>query len=185
MVDEGGPGPGWAGNLAGWVAVLLGGPVALSGLAVMFLLAPDGHFLSRRWRYVGAAAVLGLLLFVAGLASQAPADVAGRANRENVGAVAVIFSSVGVLTIAIALLSSVGCMVVRLRRAQGEARQQLRWFVVAAAALAAGLVALVVGQAVTAASRPGRRQCRCSCRSSCCRSASPSRCCGTGSTTST
>ena len=78
-----------------------------------------------------------------------PSDVAGRGDPENVGAVAVIFSSVGVLTIAIALLSSVGCMVVRLRRAEGEARQQLRWFVVAAAALAAGLVALVVGQAVT------------------------------------
>ena len=149
VVDEGGPGPGWAGDLAGWVAALLGGPVALSGLAVMFLLAPDGHFLSRRWRYVGAAAVLGLLLFVAGLASEAPADVAGRGNRENVGAVAVIFSSVGVVAIAIALLSSVGCMVVRLRRAEGEARQQLRWFVVAAAALAVGLVTLVVGQAVT------------------------------------
>ncbi len=53
------------------------------------------------------------------------------------------------MAIAIALLSSVGCMVVRLRRAEGEARQQLRWFVVAAAALAAGLVTLVVGQAVT------------------------------------
>src|SRR4051812_41607185 len=149
VVDEGGPGPGWAGDLAGWVAVLLGGPVALSGLAVMFLLAPDGHFLSRRWRYVGAAAVLGLLLFVAGLASQAPADVAGRADPENVGTVAVIFSSVGVVGIAIALLSSVACMIVRLRRSEGEARQQLRWFVVAAAALAAGLVTLVVGQAMT------------------------------------
>ena len=85
VVDEGGPGPGWAGDLAGWLAALLGGPVALSGLAVMFLLAPDGHFLSRRWRYVGAAAVLGLLLFVAGLASQSPSDVAGRGDPENVG----------------------------------------------------------------------------------------------------
>jgi len=149
VIDEGGPGPGWAGDLAGWLAAVLGGPVALSGLAVMFLLAPDGHFLSRRWRYLGAAAVLGLLLFVAGLASQAPSDVAGRGAPENVGAVASTLITVGVVAIAIAVLSSVGCMVVRLRRAEGEARQQLRWFVVAATTLAAGLVTLVVGQAVT------------------------------------
>jgi signal transduction histidine kinase len=149
VVDEGGPGPGWAGDLAGWVAAVLGGPLALSGLAVMFLLAPDGHFLSRRWRYVGAAAVLGLLLFVAGVASQPPAENAGRGDPQNVDAWASAIISAGVLAIAIALLSAVGCMVIRLRRSEGEARQQLRWVVVAASAVGVGLVSLVVGEGMT------------------------------------
>jgi signal transduction histidine kinase len=149
VVDEGGPGARWAGEGAGVVAAMLGGPVALTGLAVMFLLAPDGHFLSRRWRYVGATAVLGLLLFVVGLANEAPSDVAGRGQPENVGAVASTFNTVGVLAIAVALLSSVGCMVVRLRSSEGEARQQLRWIVVAASAVGLGLLSLIVGQGIT------------------------------------
>ena len=52
VVEEGGPGPGWAGEGAGVVARNAWvGRSALSGLAIMFLLAPDGHFLSPRWRY--------------------------------------------------------------------------------------------------------------------------------------
>jgi signal transduction histidine kinase len=149
VVDEGGPGAGWAGEGAGVVAAMLGGPVALSGLAVMFLLAPDGHFLSRRWRYVGALAVLGLLLFVVGLANETPSDIAGRGRPEDVGTVASTFITVGVLAITIALLSAVGCMVIRLRRSEGEGRQQLRWVVVAASAVGVGLVWLVVGEAIT------------------------------------
>jgi signal transduction histidine kinase len=149
VVNEGGPGPDAAGDLAGWLAALLGGPLALSGLAVMFLLAPDGHFLSRRWRYVAGGAVLGLLLFVAGLAAEPPKDVVGRGDPEHVDAVASAISSAGVLAISVAVLSAVGCMVIRLRRAEGEARQQLRWFVVAASTVGIGLVSLVVGESVT------------------------------------
>ncbi len=149
VVDEGGAGPDWAGNLAGWVAAVLGGPLALSGLAVMFLLAPDGHFLSRRWRYVAGGSLLGLLLFVAGLAAEPPQEVAGRGDPQHVDAVASAISSAGVLAISAALLSAVGCMVLRLRRAEGEARQQLRWFVVAASVVGIGLVSLVLGEIVT------------------------------------
>ena len=149
VVDEGGPGSGWAGEAAGVIAAMLGGPIALSGLAVMFLLAPDGHFLSRRWRHVGALAVLGLVLFIVGLANESPRDVAGRGRPENVDVVASAFVTVGVLAIAIALLGAVACMVIRLRRSDGEARQQLRWIVVAASAVGLGLVSLVVGQGIT------------------------------------
>ena len=42
-----------------WLAALIGGQLAIAGLALMFLLAPDGHLVSRRWRYVacGASAI--------------------------------------------------------------------------------------------------------------------------------
>ena len=36
---------------AGW----LGGPLALVLLTIVFLIVPDGHWLSRRWKYVGVA----------------------------------------------------------------------------------------------------------------------------------
>jgi signal transduction histidine kinase len=148
-VDEGGPGPGRAGEVAGWAAALLGGPLALTGLAIMFLVAPDGHFLSRRWRYVAAAAVVGFLLFVVGLANEPPGEVSGRNDPDTVDAVASTLVTSGVLLITIALLAAVGCMVVRLRRSEGDARQQLRWIALAAGAVGAGLVALFVGEAIT------------------------------------
>src|SRR4051794_24071067 len=49
VVENGGPGPRGLGEFAGWLSWLLG-RVGLPGCPLMFLVAPDGHFLSRRWR---------------------------------------------------------------------------------------------------------------------------------------
>ncbi len=43
-----GPGSRSLGGVAGWLSSLLGGQLAIAGLALMFLLAPDGQLLSPR-----------------------------------------------------------------------------------------------------------------------------------------
>ena len=149
ILEEGGPGPHWVGQLAGWVAALLGGPLALAVLAVMFLLAPDGRLLSPRWRVAVGAAVTGLLLFLAGLANQDPDTVTGRAEPGEASTLVKILTSLGGLLILAALLAAVASMVLRLRRAHGDTRQQLRWFATAAALLGVGILWLLVGQAIT------------------------------------
>src|SRR5690606_22577852 len=62
-----GTGSDGLGQLAGWVAVLVGGPLALAVLTLVFLLVPDGRYLSPRWRLVTYAAGAGYLVFVLGL----------------------------------------------------------------------------------------------------------------------
>jgi hypothetical protein len=49
VVSEDGPGSRSLAGVSGWLSSLLGGQLAIAGLALMFLLAPDGQFLSRRW----------------------------------------------------------------------------------------------------------------------------------------
>ena len=117
------------------------------GIALIFLplLFPDGHLLSPRWRFVaalGIVAIVGFSLaaaFIPGPIQQAtfldnPYPITG---LDVAGYGTVVFGPVSlVLTTTIAL--SVGSLVVRFRRASTEARQQIKWF--ALAALVAGAV---------------------------------------------
>ena len=52
VLFEGGPGPERTAELAGSLAALCGGSLALAGLAVTFLLVPDGRLLASGWRWV-------------------------------------------------------------------------------------------------------------------------------------
>ena len=147
-VEEGGPGSDWAGTLSGEVAALLGGPLALACLAVMFLLAPDGHLLSRRWRWAVVATVVGLVMFVVGVAISPEDQVRGRADPGRGNNLVAFLITVGVLVITVCLVASVVAMVQRLRRASGETRQQLRWVAASAGFIATGLAWLIVAQGV-------------------------------------
>jgi hypothetical protein len=148
-VDEaGGPGSRLAAEAAGWLAVFTGGSTAFAGLTVMFLLAPDGHLLSPRWRWAVWATVLGLLSFEVGLLNARPKDFTGRGDPRGTSALASAFLSAGVLLISAVLVLSVASVVIRLRRATGETRQQLRWFALAAAAVGVGVVGLLVAESI-------------------------------------
>jgi len=121
-----------------WAGDLLSIAVYPAGLAVVtFLLTPPGHLLSPRWRWVAG---IGLVLTVVAATLrmtattiadwQVPSPTAvpaiselARGSLPNVAYVA----GLGVLAVA---GSSV---VIRLRRAQGEERLQLRWIAAAAA----------------------------------------------------
>ncbi len=144
-VDEaGGPGPELAAEVTGWLSVFTGGSTAFAGLTLMFLLAPDGHVLSPRWRWAVRADLLGMLLFEVGLLNAAPKDFTGRGDPRGASALASTFLSAGILLIAGTLVFAVVSVVIRLRRATGETRQQLRWFALAAVAVGVGVIGLLV-----------------------------------------
>ena len=145
VVSEGGPGTRSLAGVSGWLAALLGGQLAIAGLAVMFLLAPGGRFLSRRWGYVAAAPAAGTLLCWAALMSYDPTTFDLQDTER--GPVRGALFTLGFLLISIGLVASVVSMVLRLRRSQGEERQQVRLIVLSVALLAIGIASLTVVQA--------------------------------------
>ena len=148
VIDEGGPGSTSAGQLAACVALALGGPFALSVLGVIFLTVPDGELVSRRWRPVVWVACLGYALSLAGLLITPPADIVSKADATPGTSPGELLASIGILLTAGALVVGVVSMVVRLRRSQGEARQQLRWVVSAAMFVAIALTAILLDQSL-------------------------------------
>jgi hypothetical protein len=146
VVSEDGPGPSTLGSISGWVASFFGGQFAITGLALMFLVVPDGRLLSPRWRIPVVIALLGALSCIAGMLSQDPRDYDLLALAEETPDLASLLLSVGFLLISIALLASVASMVVRLRRSRGEERQQMRLIAMSSGLLALGLMFLLVVQ---------------------------------------
>ena len=109
------------------VAHLFDAGYALAFTCAVFLLVPDGRLLSRRWRPVLA------LLPVAYLLGLVPVDALRAAS---------------VLTMTVALVAAVVALVLRLRRASGPLRRQLRWIMAGAVLLAAAVVLFAVGATV-------------------------------------
>jgi hypothetical protein len=147
IVDEGGPGPDAVGGVLGWASMLLGGPSALAGIALLFLLAPDGHFVSRRWSRFVAVPAAGTACCVAAMLLVAPTEVDLRDPSLGRGTAQALWAT-GVLLLALGLLGAVVSMVTRLRRADGVHRQQLRLIATSAALVAAGFATLLAVQLV-------------------------------------
>jgi signal transduction histidine kinase len=111
-------------------------PIAL--IPLLFLLYPDGHPPSRRWRWpvvglVGgtAVAILGFL-FRPGPFNNWLEDEILYENPLGVDAFAEIGPAVITLGTVIALLSALSTVIAvrhRFKRARGEERQQMRWLV--------------------------------------------------------
>ncbi|MGH3507423.1 MAG: hypothetical protein ACRDO2_09490 [Nocardioidaceae bacterium] len=150
VVEESGPGPETPAHVAGWLSVVLSAPLTTCALSIMFLLAPDGHLLSRRWRYAAYVSLAGFLSFELGMLTLSPmtyelnpdpgTPAAQRALLTN------LLALIGLLLVGLGLLAAVVSMVTRLRRSRGAERQQLRWIVLTAALLAASFVFLLVVQ---------------------------------------
>jgi hypothetical protein len=139
---------GWAALPGGRVAAWLAPWTTVLGLSLWFwllLLFPDGHLPGPRWR--GVAWLYGLL-GVAGIGSLAllPTNQPGGFNElgpipnplEWEAAVEVLRPVNAVAQVVAAALIGVAAasMVVRLRRATGVQRQQLKWLAYAAVLLA-------------------------------------------------
>jgi signal transduction histidine kinase len=138
VLQDGALGPPLAGQLAGVVASALGASWALSVLAAVFLLFPDGSLPSRRWRAVLWALPLPQVAVIVSTVLAVPIDSITRADELSP-----LVSTVGVVAAAVSvvlLLLSLVALMQRLRRSRGEQRQQLRWLTAAAFALVAGFV---------------------------------------------
>ncbi|CAN5727294.1 hypothetical protein BH18ACT17_BH18ACT17_00040 [soil metagenome] len=142
--DEPLPGTVWAGWLGYWAVTL----VVPAGLFLLLLTRfPDGRPLSRRWAWLStvglafsAAFALAEIFTVArmevgpGSASiDNPTNVVSSSFAENVWVLGMVFLATGVVGLAI-----------RFRRATGEERQQLRWFVFAVGASIGTMVAFML-----------------------------------------
>jgi signal transduction histidine kinase len=123
----------WLGNW-GWV------PIFVLLLTYPFLLFPDGHLPSPRWRKVAyAISIAGTLWSISfALESADYTDALGRhvPNPFAPEALAPLFDGGRVLLsfVVIGLMAAtVGSLVVRYRRSRGDEREQIRWLMLAGA----------------------------------------------------
>ncbi len=141
-------------KLAAWLGEWIWVPsVGLMG-TFLVLLFPNGRLPSLRWRVVAWLAVaamafsgLSLAFFpgplreTPGIALANPFGIeATRSILERVG-------TVGLFLLPFCFVASAVSMILRFRRSQGVERQQLKWFVSAAALLAVTFAATVVASA--------------------------------------
>ena len=126
----------------------------INGLTVFYiLLFPTGRLPSRRWRWLGwltvafvvvavslSAFTSGALLGILGPIRN-PLGIEGFSNAYYK---AVLFTMTSLLTLAAAL-----AVFIRLRRAIGVERQQIKWFAYAAAAyVSAGILAYIIPRVI-------------------------------------
>ena len=137
-----GPGSEYFGHAVGWFAALIGAPLALAFLSFIFLTAPDGRLLSRRWRWVGVLNVAGVTIYSVGVLTIPPGKVVVDEDQEF-GTLTSTLTTIGILLLAAGLVASTVSLVRRLRRSTGDLRQQLRWITAAAATIPFGLVWLL------------------------------------------
>ena len=129
-------------------------PLTLLGPALVFLLFPDGRLPSRRWRPVVWAGVAAAAVLALGWIVDPDAIAAlGIRNPVQVGPALLSILNplvvVAFLLLVAVLLAAAVSSLLRLRRARGQARQQLKWFAYATAFLPVGFGLLIFGRNVT------------------------------------
>jgi signal transduction histidine kinase len=141
-------GPDSVGHVAGWVSALTGGQVSIAGLAVMFLVAPDGQLLTRRWRYAVWLTVCGALLCVVGLFFMPPTEFDLDTDGYDISPVGGALMTGGFLLIIAGLIASLVSMVRRFALSKGVQRQQLRFVAAAVIVVALGVTLFAVVQLI-------------------------------------
>ena len=82
ILDADGPGSRHFGHLIGWFSALIGAPLAIGLLGLIFLTAPDGRLLSARWRWAGWLIVVGVAFYCAGILVTPPGRVVVNENQD-------------------------------------------------------------------------------------------------------
>ena len=132
---------------AAWLSSWLFLPALFGTPQLLFLLFPDGRPLGRRWRWAVWLAGVAIVAQAAGTAL-APgelidAPVEGLTNPVGVGGADALEGlgwALGLPSVGLATAS----LVLRFRRARGEERLQLKWFVSAAVLFALSCLVAVV-----------------------------------------
>jgi signal transduction histidine kinase len=142
-------------GVGGWWAIAIGTIAPYS-----LLLFPDGHLPSPRWRIVAWAAALGIGLLLVSTPffpdatieiHGAPANPLADSSFANV---ADPLSGLGAILFFPTIAASIVAVILRLRRAQGIERAQLKWFAFGGGVLT---FAMFVGITLDAAGHPEAR----------------------------
>jgi hypothetical protein len=135
----------WGEGVA-WFSTWIGFALPTLGVFLM-LLFPDGRRSSRRWRIVVWVTVLGAAITALGMAFMPGILLTHRYVDNPFGIVGVIGSVVttfeffggsrflGMTLLLASLLAALYSVILRLRHARGDERQQLKWFMFAAVPL--------------------------------------------------
>jgi hypothetical protein len=128
------------------LAQLLFVPVPSTGITLLMLLFPSDRFLSRRWRLVAVAGVVGAITYALGtLILPGPIDRESFPAVENpfglsgLGDLAELLIRAGNTTVVASIALGATSLVVRYRRADAVEAAQIRWI-----ALVAGLAAIAL-----------------------------------------
>ena len=137
--------PGW--KYAGWVSDWPSLPIFTLATTLLLLLFPTGRLSSRWWRIVVWMAVSGSVMVALGDAL-APRPLDTLSSVENpvgiggvAGRLAVASDKIGIYLSLTSVLLAAASLILRLVRARGEERQQLKWFAFAAVMLIGGFSA--------------------------------------------
>ena len=122
-----------------WVSLQFGGVFALTLVALLLLLAPDGQLLSSRWRWAVGLVLLGIVVHNGAVLAVDPTDLTAEANAPGTSSIVPVLTLTGGLLLVVGLACGAVSLFKRLRRASGVERAQLRWIAVAATALALSL----------------------------------------------
>ncbi len=135
------------GEYMAWVSEWVATPIVALATVLLWLLFPGGRLPSRGWRIVVWVAVLGSVMLAVGEAlAPGPLDVLSTVeNPVGIGGVAGDFvetlGKIGLLLFFASMSLAALSLVIRLVRARGEERQQLKWFAFAAALMIGGFSA--------------------------------------------
>jgi hypothetical protein len=142
-----------AGEAMAWVSSWLL-PIIIGFSVFFILLFPTGRLPSRRWRWVTWLTVAFILVgAISGAFSSGPVDSLGPIrNPLGIEGFSNVYNSLLYNMVALVLLVAAASSVfMRLRRAVGVERQQIKWFAYAAAATVMGLVlAYVIPEVIDA-----------------------------------
>jgi len=135
------PGSLPGGRIVAWLGEWIWVPSTLV-VTFVLLLFPDGRLLSRRWRpvaWLAAVSTFGIAFHQAFSADKlSNVSLSNPFALDGLGGQLAEASAICFVLLPIAYLASLASLVVRLRRARGDERQQLKW-------LASGGVVLVIG----------------------------------------
>ena len=112
-------------------------------LPLLFLLFPDGRLPSERWRWVAwfdtaaVAALTAAAMLLAALEWSTPFSADPSEASGSLSAVGIVTFGISFLLVMVCLPVSFVGLVTRFRHSRGEERLQLKWFVTAAAFVAA------------------------------------------------
>ena len=141
------PGSLPGGEVMAWLATWLTGGNFISLFGFLFLLFPNGRLLSHRWRPVMWLSLIAVALVFVWSLKPGPIDnftAATVTNPFGIAGAAPVLDVIGPMSFVLVLLTAVASvisLILRLRRARGEERQQIKWFAFAGATVASVLAA--------------------------------------------